>query len=244
MGPANLCQGEPPRDVTSTRRASGRASRRCSRVSRPWRRSASGHEQAGEAAETPRHGSLRPEATRPKLSVPLLIARPLASRLPNSPRKGWGHGLRFRGDRAAGRATAGLGFVAAIAAAYFGGHLVYRKRIGVDHAPHPEWDDFIAVLPESALVESTPRRVDVRGVPVVLVRRGDRIHALADTCAHLGGPLSEGQVDERGIRCPWQGSRFALDNGRILEGPSTFAQPCFEVRVRNAQIELRAGACR
>lgn len=149
-------------------------------------------------------------------------------------------GLRLRGARAPGRVATGLGFTVALAAAYLGGHLVFRKRLGADHAPRLEWDDFVAVLPERELVESAPRRVDVRGVSVVLVRQASRIHALADSCAHLGGPLSEGQVDAGSIRCPWHGSRFALDDGRILEGPSTFTQPCFEARVRDGQIEVRA----
>ena len=150
--------------------------------------------------------------------------------------------LRMRGARGAGRATAGLGFGLTLAAAYLGGHLVFKKRIGVDHAPRVEWDDFVAVLPEFELSEGRARRVDVRGVAVVLVRRGARIHALADTCAHLGGPLSEGSVDETTIRCPWHGSRFALEDGQCLEGPSTFAQPCFETRVRAGQIEVRPRA--
>jgi nitrite reductase/ring-hydroxylating ferredoxin subunit/uncharacterized membrane protein len=147
--------------------------------------------------------------------------------------------LRRRGDRATGRTIAGVGFAIAIGAAYLGGHLVYRRRIGVDHAPRPEWDDFVAALPEPELEPSTPRRVDVRGVSIVLVRRAGHTYALADQCAHLGGPLSEGEVDDVSIRCPWHGSRFALDDGRTLEGPSTFSQTCFETRVRNGQIEVR-----
>jgi nitrite reductase/ring-hydroxylating ferredoxin subunit/uncharacterized membrane protein len=150
--------------------------------------------------------------------------------------------LRMRGARGAGRATAGLGFTLALAAAYLGGHLVYKRRIGTDHAPRVDWDDFVAALPDIELAEGRARRVDVHGVAVVLVRRGGHIHALADRCAHLGGPLSEGSVDEVSIRCPWHGSRFALEDGRLLEGPSTYAQACFETRVRNGHIEVRPRA--
>jgi nitrite reductase/ring-hydroxylating ferredoxin subunit/uncharacterized membrane protein len=148
-------------------------------------------------------------------------------------------GLRMRGARDTGRATAGAGFAVALAAAYIGGHLVYKRRVGVDHAPRVEWDDFVAALPEAELLEGACRRVDVRGVAVVLVRRAGQIYALADTCAHLGGPLSEGQVDDASIRCPWHGSRFALTDGQVLEGPSTFTQPSFEARVRDGRIEIR-----
>ena len=28
----------------------------------------------------------------------------------------------------------------------------------------------------------------------------------------------------------WHGSLFALDDGRVLEGPSTYPQACFDVR--------------
>jgi nitrite reductase/ring-hydroxylating ferredoxin subunit len=148
--------------------------------------------------------------------------------------------IRLRGGRTAGRTIGGLGFMVALGAAYLGGHLVYRKRIGVDHAPRPDWGDFVTALPEAGLRESVPQRVDVRGVPVVLIRRAGRIYAMADSCAHLGGPLSEGQIDDVAIRCPWHGSRFALDDGTVLEGPSTFPQPCFDVRIVAGQIEVRA----
>jgi nitrite reductase/ring-hydroxylating ferredoxin subunit/uncharacterized membrane protein len=148
--------------------------------------------------------------------------------------------LRLRGARTAGRTLGALGFTVALGAAYLGGNLVYRKRIGVDHAPRVEWDDFAIALPEAELRESIPQRVEVRGIPVVLIRRGERIHALANSCAHLGGPLSDGQLDDVAIRCPWHGSRFGLDDGALLEGPSTFPQPCFDVRIRAGQIEIRA----
>jgi nitrite reductase/ring-hydroxylating ferredoxin subunit/uncharacterized membrane protein len=148
--------------------------------------------------------------------------------------------LRMRGAREAGRTTAGAGFAVALVAAYVGGHLVYRRRVGVDHAPRVEWEDFVAALPDAELREGACRRVEVRGVAVVLVRRAGRIHALADTCAHLGGPLSEGAVDDVSIQCPWHGSRFGLADGRVLEGPSTYTQPCFETRVRDGRIEVRA----
>jgi nitrite reductase/ring-hydroxylating ferredoxin subunit/uncharacterized membrane protein len=148
---------------------------------------------------------------------------------------------RRRGARAAGQGLASAGFLVALGAAYLGGHLVYGKRIGVTHAPKPEpSDDFIPVLPEAELREGTPRRVQARDMTLVLVRQDGQIYALVESCAHLGGPLSEGTVEEDSIRCPWHGSRFALEDGRVLEGPSTFPQPCFEVRIRTGQVEVRA----
>jgi len=41
------------------------------------------------------------------------------------------------------------------------------------------------------------------------------------------------------VTCPWHNSRFALDNGRVIDGPATFPLPHFKTRIRNGQIEVR-----
>jgi nitrite reductase/ring-hydroxylating ferredoxin subunit/uncharacterized membrane protein len=148
--------------------------------------------------------------------------------------------LRRAGSRELGRAFAGAGFIVVSAAAYLGGSLVFQRRIGVDHAERPEFSqDFVAVLAEADLREGGTRTVMAHGASIALVRRGGRVFAVGERCAHLGGPLSEGTVEGSAIRCPWHGSAFNLEDGRVLEGPSTFPQPCFEVRVRGGQIEVR-----
>jgi len=149
--------------------------------------------------------------------------------------------LRRRGNRPAGLALGLVGFGAAFAAAYFGGKLVYDKKVGVDHSPERlRPDHFIAVMAETDLPENEPRRAEIQGTSIVLVRRGGSIYALAETCAHLGGPLAEGSLDGSGIRCPWHGSLFSLETGEVLEGPSVYPQPRFETRIRDGQIEVRA----
>jgi nitrite reductase/ring-hydroxylating ferredoxin subunit/uncharacterized membrane protein len=148
---------------------------------------------------------------------------------------------RVRGQRRAGRQLGLGGFLAAMAGAYLGGHLVYALRIGVRHSRETSRpDNFVAVLPVAELGEGQLRRVDSQGQPILLVRRGDRIFAMLETCSHLGGPLSEGWLVEDSVVCPWHQSRYALETGKVLDGPSAYSQPCFETRVRNGQIEVRA----
>jgi nitrite reductase/ring-hydroxylating ferredoxin subunit len=100
--------------------------------------------------------------------------------------------------------------------------------------------EFVPVLPEAELPENELRQVLAHGMPVLLLRRGDQIAAIAGTCSHLGGPLVEGSLEDCSVVCPWHGSRFALDSGAVLHGPATFPQPCFETRVWDGQIEVRA----
>ena len=147
--------------------------------------------------------------------------------------------LRRRGHRPAGRALGYLGFATMSVAAYLGGTLVYRQRIGVDHSQRQRSSRFVPVLADHELPEGTIRRVEVGEIRVVLVRRDANIHALAESCSHLGGPLAEGRLEGDGIVCPWHGSRFALADGRVLDGPATAPQPCFATRVRNGMIEVR-----
>jgi nitrite reductase/ring-hydroxylating ferredoxin subunit/uncharacterized membrane protein len=155
---------------------------------------------------------------------------------------------RRRGARPAGRTFAVLGFGAMLAGAYLGGSLVYRHRIGVTHTGGVEDEpaplEFVSVWPESELGEGERRLVTVDGLDVLLVRRGGGIHALAATCSHLGGPLLDGRLREASIVCPWHGSRFALEDGRVLSGPAVHPQPCFETRVRDGRIEVRASVRR
>ena len=147
---------------------------------------------------------------------------------------------RRQGYRATGRQLAALGYAVSMVSAYLGGHLVFAKRIGVDHADvEAAPRDWIPVMAAADLPENQPRRVEVNGVPVLLVHQDGRLYALAETCSHLGGPLAEGTLEGCSVRCPWHGSRFALDDGRVLDGPATTPQPRFALRVREGQIDVR-----
>jgi nitrite reductase/ring-hydroxylating ferredoxin subunit len=94
-------------------------------------------------------------------------------------------------------------------------------------------------MAEADLAEETPARVVADGVAILLVKRGGRIFAITETCPHLGGPLSEGKLVGDAIQCPWHNSELALDDGHVVNGPTTFPARCFDVRVRDAHIEVR-----
>jgi nitrite reductase/ring-hydroxylating ferredoxin subunit/uncharacterized membrane protein len=148
--------------------------------------------------------------------------------------------MRQRDSHDTGRAAAWAGYAIAIGAAWFGGNLVYDQRIGVTNADAHLPEEFTPVLRSDALAENTMARARVGKADVLLVRQNGRVCALAHDCAHLGGPLSEGTLKDGSVICPWHGSEFALEDGRVLTGPSTHNQPCLEVRERGGQIEVKA----
>lgn len=141
--------------------------------------------------------------------------------------------------RGAVLSAAGLGITSG--AGYLGGHLVYSLGIGVNHAAFEhrtgEWTD---VAGADDLEEDKPLRVDAHGVPVVVVKDGDRVFALSATCVHAGGPLDEGEVVDGCLKCPWHGSTFRLEDGRAVRGPAAIAQPVWQVRLEDGRVQVRA----
>jgi nitrite reductase/ring-hydroxylating ferredoxin subunit/uncharacterized membrane protein len=146
-------------------------------------------------------------------------------------------------DRANAVALSMIGYAIAGASAYLGGHLVFGEQVGIDHTATANADEpkhFVAVLPELDLRENTPTRVDAKGIAVLLFKRNGRIVAITETCPHLGGPLSEGKVVGDAIQCPWHQSELSLEDGSVVNGPTTYPARCFDVRVRSGNIEVRA----
>jgi nitrite reductase/ring-hydroxylating ferredoxin subunit len=118
--------------------------------------------------------------------------------------------------------------------------MVYKHRVGVDRTQGQTFPtEFVAVLPEQELKDETPTRAIHDSVPILLVRRGEHIFALAETCSHFSGPLAEGKLEGNSIVCPYHFSRFSLEDGRVIDGPAVHPQPCLEARIRNGQIEVR-----
>ncbi len=147
---------------------------------------------------------------------------------------------RRQGCRRAGLATGLTGYALSLAGAYLGGHLVYNERVGINHAPEALPENFVPLMKEADLPENKICKADAAGIPVFVVKRGGRIHVLAEECSHLGAPLSDGDLAGNIVTCPWHKSQFSIEDGHVVRGPATYLQPCFEVRVREGQIEARA----
>ena len=101
-------------------------------------------------------------------------------------------------------------------------------------------EHFTAVLADAELAEGRLMRACYKDTPIMLVRQGTRICALVERCAHLGGPLADGKLENDAVTCPWHGSRFDLASGAVTDGRSAFPQPRLEARTRDGQIEVRA----
>lgn len=151
--------------------------------------------------------------------------------------------LRFgssAGDTTLAAILGFIGFVILAVGAYLGGTMVFKHGTQVNHTAWEHGgEDYEAVLPVAEATANRLYRVTVSGVPVVLVKLGDKYAALAATCTHAGGPLDEGELQGEVVQCPWHGSRFNLRSGTAVTGPASIAVPRYDVRVRDGQIEVK-----
>ena len=134
---------------------------------------------------------------------------------------------------------AALGYALLAFGAYVGGDLVFTLGNQVDrHAWRGGGAKWTAVE-TGELAEGTPTKVKAGAQTLVLVRTGDTIQALHDTCAHLGCSLSEGTLAGGAIVCPCHGSAFDLASGHAVHGPAVYDQPRYLVRQSEGKVEVR-----
>lgn len=149
--------------------------------------------------------------------------------------------LRRRGRRSAGIATGMAAATVASVAGFLGGHLAYRRGVGVDRTVFERHiDEWTRVAAEDNLIAGKPQRVTVLGNDVLVLRADDSVVAMADRCSHRGGPLHKGTVDADRIVCPWHSSAFRISDGALLCGPAVAPQPVYDVRVRDGAVEIRS----
>jgi nitrite reductase/ring-hydroxylating ferredoxin subunit/uncharacterized membrane protein len=148
---------------------------------------------------------------------------------------------RRRGRHVRGVLYGIVGSALATAGGFFGGHMVQRMGLAVDHTVFEELPgEWTATDPVSAWVDEEPRRVRAGDADIVVVRHRGIWYGLDAHCSHAGGPLDEGAVEGGCIECPWHGSRFRLDDGSVARGPAFTGQPVADVRVRDDVVEVRA----
>jgi 3-phenylpropionate/trans-cinnamate dioxygenase ferredoxin subunit len=84
--------------------------------------------------------------------------------------------------------------------------------------------------------DSTPLRVDLDGLALMVVRCGEEIYALDDACTHDGEPLEGAEVESCEIVCPRHGARFCLRTGAALTPPAYEPLRTYAVRIENGRI--------
>src|SRR5262245_58108463 len=77
------------------------------------------------------------------------------------------------------------------------------------------------------------------GEEIVLVRVDDDVFAISPHCTHYHGPLAEGLVVDRTVRCPWHHACFDLRTGEALRAPAFDPIACWDVERQDDRLVVR-----
>ena len=96
----------------------------------------------------------------------------------------------------------------------------------------------IRVAETKEVPPGTAKAVDVEGRAVALFNVDGTYYAIADTCTHRGGPLSEGAVEGTVVTCPWHGATFDVTTGNVLGPPAAEGVAHYYVQVDGNDIKV------
>ncbi|MFN3168141.1 MAG: Rieske (2Fe-2S) protein [Phycisphaeraceae bacterium] len=85
--------------------------------------------------------------------------------------------------------------------------------------------------------------VSVDKQALVVLRVGDAVYAIANTCPHAGRPLEEGEVRGLTITCPYHGYAYNLRTGNNLDYPDIEPPvPTFAARIEQGKVQVSVDA--
>jgi nitrite reductase (NADH) small subunit/3-phenylpropionate/trans-cinnamate dioxygenase ferredoxin subunit len=101
--------------------------------------------------------------------------------------------------------------------------------------------EFVTVCRLEELIEGQGRAFEVAGKLIAIFLHAGQCFAIDDVCPHMGASLSEGELANGIVTCPWHAWRFRLADGAWADSPRVRIG-CFPVRVENGQVQVLVGS--
>lgn len=98
--------------------------------------------------------------------------------------------------------------------------------------------EFVKVARTDEIAPGEGKMVAVNGKKIALFNVGGAFYAIDDTCAHRGGPLSQGEVQGTTVTCPWHGAQYDLQTGNVLSPPAPQGVRNYKVVVEGDDIKI------
>lgn len=100
--------------------------------------------------------------------------------------------------------------------------------------------EFEKVAETGELSPGEMKSVPLGQAEVLLANVDGKFHAISDTCTHMGGPLSDGDLDGEQVRCPLHGAIFNVVTGEVDNPPAREGVRAHEVRISGNDILVGA----
>ncbi len=90
---------------------------------------------------------------------------------------------------------------------------------------------FIRAARKDEVPPGTIREFQLDGKTIAVANVDGKLYAIHNTCLHRGGPLGQGELEDKVVTCPWHGWQYDVTSGKVVVNP--------EVGVATFTVELR-----
>ena len=97
---------------------------------------------------------------------------------------------------------------------------------------------WVPAVDASHLQEGTINLVSPKGVSIILIKRGGRIYALRNRCAHMSCTLAGGRLDGDTLQCPCHEWKFDITTGEFIDAPEIKVQT-YVCKSQDGQIQVQ-----
>ena len=99
---------------------------------------------------------------------------------------------------------------------------------------------FLRAAKKDEIPDGMIREFQVDGKTIALANVGGTFYAIDNTCLHRGGPLGQGELEEKIVTCPWHGWQYDVTSGKVAMNPSVGVE-AYAVEVRGEDIFVDCG---
>jgi nitrite reductase/ring-hydroxylating ferredoxin subunit len=72
---------------------------------------------------------------------------------------------------------------------------------------------FLRTAKKDEIPAGTIREFQVNGKTIALANVDGTFYAVNNTCLHRGGPLGQGELEDKVVTCPWHGWQYDVTTG-------------------------------
>jgi len=99
---------------------------------------------------------------------------------------------------------------------------------------------FLRAAKKDEIPSGAIREFQVNGKTIAVANVDGTFYAIDNTCLHRGGPLGQGELEEKIVTCPWHGWQYDVTSGKVAMNPSIGVET-YAVEVRGEDIFVDCG---
>ena len=101
--------------------------------------------------------------------------------------------------------------------------------------------EFVKAIAKADLTAGHGVMVELQGNKIAIFNVDETFYAVDDTCTHVGGPLSEGELEGASVTCPLPGATFDIKTGAVLGPPASDGVRSYEVKTEGDDVLVKVG---